>query len=833
MQSAESVNRVRGALLPQLRLLGLLLALGCVGGAIYSVQVVGREDRGWWLLGAGLVVAVLSQIGLHLSGSGRDPAAVTTTRLRVVLGLLLAVCGAALWGWASYKLYANWVVNFDSTWVAWVVASLVLSVGLDVAWGRWRTSRARPGRAWGMCMVALALLVACGVYRLGNLSTFPGEGHVSQVEELQTGNWGLGYLQGARGRWEYLSHVWLAALGIKLGGPTLLAMRAPFTTASVLETVPLFLWLHFAVGPVGAIAGTALFVFSFWDTVMSRLMNNHNALVVATVFALLAGPARRGRPSAYVWMGLLGGYILYEDVAYRPRALFALVGGTLMSFRDRTVSWILRVFRPLLTLLLIVGMTLPLVLNLYARNRLADEYLNGWNRAKVQEPYYLPSATWQSTAAKRLDRSAMAVALFFFHGDASPVHNIGGHAQVDPVTGALMLLGIAYCIAHLLRGVFGLTVVAFLLTLAGALVVTGNFDVGRAGGTVPYAFALAGVGAASLSATLAGAWGRIGRLGALAALSGAVLVAGYLNTTWMFEFWRSPLVHQHYRRELAYLSTWLREHVQPGERVVGVVPTDWNVLLPNDAAWLRGGELPGKVSFDIEDVLRDWAAHPGKALLMVAAGPTTRPITEYLQWLIPDLQIQWQPDPDGFDGVVAYAHLPKLPDTLAKHLAQWSCHAAHTDFQVIGTNGEVLDQLTGAAPYIDRTTWPTAICSAANRAEQHGKQVHAVFRTTFAVQTPGSYGFAFETYGGFTTLRLDGELRSSNINAPVALQPGPHTLEVNGTFDSHADGAMTRLLWKGPDSGGQTELMPLYRLVVPDPPCADGTPAEPAGPANG
>ena len=834
MQTSDGVNRLRTGVIPHLRLLGMVLALGCVGGAIYSARVQGREDHGWWFLGAALVLAVGSQLGVNLSGSGRDPVPMKTTRWRLVLGIPMTLCGFALWGWASHALYANWIVNFDSTWIAWVLAAAVLGVGLDVSWGRWSTPEERAGRAWRMSLVVLALLVASGVYRLGNLGSFPGEGHVSQVEELQTGNWGVGYLEGARGRWEYLSHVWLAALGIKLGGPTLRAMRTAFVSATVLETVPLFLWLHFAVGTAGAIAGTGLFVVSFWDVVMSRLMNNHNALIVAAAFALLAGPARRGRPSAYVWMGLFGGYILYEYVAYRPLALFVLMGGTLMSFRDRTVGWIRRIFRPLVTLLLIVAMVLPMVLNLASRNRLADEYLNGWNRAKVQAPYYQSNDSWQSTLAKRLDRSAMAASLFFFHGDASPVHNIAGRAQIDPITAALMLLGIAYGITHLVRGVFGLTVVAFLATLAGALVVTGNFDIGRAGGTVPYVFALAGIGAASVVATLDAAWGRIGRIGASALLAGAVLVAGYLNTTWLFEFWTSPMVHQHYRRELAYLSTWLREHRYPGERVVGVVPTDWNVLLPNDAAWLRGGEMPGKVSFDTEDVLRDWAAHPNTgALLMVAAGSTTRAVTEYLQWLLPGLQMQWQPDPDGFDGVVAYAHLPAVPAALKEHLATWSCHAVQAEFDLIGTNGEEMAHVRAAMPYIDRTAWPTAICVAANRAEQRGKHVRAVFRATFAVQTPGSYSFTLETYGGSSTLRVDGALQAASGNSLVQLDAGPHTLEVNGTLDSHADGAMARLYWRGPDSQGQTELMPLYRLVVPDPACAGGVPTDPAGAANG
>ena len=48
---------------------------------------------------------------------------------------------------------------------------------------------------------------------------------------------------------------------------------------------------------------------------------------------------------------------------------------------------------------------------------------------------------------------------------------------------------------------------------------TGNFDVARVGGAVPYVYALAGFGAAGVLAALSQAWGRVGRALALALLA--------------------------------------------------------------------------------------------------------------------------------------------------------------------------------------------------------------------------------------------------------------------------------------------------------------------------
>src|SRR5262249_7944445 len=155
---------------------------------------------------------------------------------------------------------------------------------------------------------------------------------------------------------------WLSGFGIHYIGPTLMAMRIPFAVVSVLKTVPLFVWLRLAAGTAGALVGTALYVCSSWDIILSRIPNNQDALIVAAAFALLAGPAGRGRPSAYVWLGFFGGYVLYEYIAYRPLAGFVLAAATVLSLRDTSVSRPLRVARVLIVVAMIGSMATPLFL---------------------------------------------------------------------------------------------------------------------------------------------------------------------------------------------------------------------------------------------------------------------------------------------------------------------------------------------------------------------------------------------------------------------------------------------------------------------------------------
>ena len=81
-----------------------------------------------------------------------------------------------------------------------------------------------------------------------------------------------------------------------------------------------------------------------------------------------------------------------------------------------------------------------------------------------------------------------------------------------------------------LRPVLRSRSLGFAVTVCGTLVLTGNFDVARVGGAVPYVYALAGIGAAGVLAAFTAAWGRTGRVLALAALAAAIAGAGWWCT---------------------------------------------------------------------------------------------------------------------------------------------------------------------------------------------------------------------------------------------------------------------------------------------------------------
>jgi hypothetical protein len=825
-------QRPRRALLCHLRAVTVALAAAGAALGLYEFQVSGRETHGWWLLLAALLLGIVGQVGLDYPIPAPGPPPGPTSTARRVCGGLIALAGAGLWGFATSRIYRNWTAGFDTAWLGWTGAVILLGVGLDLCWGTWpRGSGRRSSTAILLAMAAL--LAVAAVYRLGNIADFPGEAAITQIEDLQVGNFGWAYLNGYRVRWEYLSSTWLAALGIGLGGPSQLAMRVPFAVVSALKVLPLFVWLRLSVGTVGALVGTALLACSFWDVVLSRIPNNHNALVVSIVFALLAGPVRRGRPSAYVLLGFFGGYVLHEYIAYRPLAAFILLGAALWSLRDRAARWAARVARPLLTAGLLFTMVLPLF-HTRLPGMVQLEYLDGWNRARGISGYYNPNDTWAETLRRRVERAQLAAELFVVRGDRSPVRNVSGQPPlVDPTTCALLVLGIAGAAANLWRPVHGLTLLGFAVTVTGTLILTGNFDVARVGGAVPYVYALAGFGAAGVWAAWANAWGRPGRALAVLLLAAGVAGAGYWCTEKLFELWTNPVIRRAHRNNLAYLTIWLREHARPGERVLGIAPGFANVLEGHDGSWLRGRDVVGFVGWDIESALREWQRQPGPALLFVYVGRSTEAVAEFLHYLLPALEFTIDADPLDMQADVAYARLPGPPADLAQRLADWRCRGVHADWSIRGQSGDKVFTLDTVAPFVCRSTWPAAVPEQLYRLTTRATGIQVRYTSPFTVASGGDYLFGLETYAGNGTLTIDGVRRDASAHTPAALDAGLHTLEVLAEFAPLAIEPGIRLAWSGPDTANRAELMPFYRIAPVDPSCPAAAGQAPFAATNG
>lgn len=808
----------------QLQALLVAVSLGLAAEALRVVPEAGMipTPRQWWLLLGSFGCALLGLLRAPLPQSSELLHPLPSSRVRFWSGIALAVAGAALCLVATRNFYFDWAREFDRTWVSWLLGTGLLGVGLDRAAGVWPAPQ-REGRRRMWIAVGLALLLG-GAVRLGMIHVFPGPGGATQIEDVQFGNWGAQFLAGERSRWEFIGHAWVSAVSIAIGGPQMLSMRVGYAIVGTLAVATVFFWLRFAAGNLAALAGTAFLVVSSWDAVVARIGFNPNVLTVGALFVLLLGPARRGRPSAYALMGLLSGYLLWEYIAYRPAAFFALLGGAYYSLRDRQAGWALRWGRPLLMVALIAMVATPLFGN-RLRDRFMDEYLNPINRARATRHYYNEDYDWRTVLDMRVQRTVQTIGLLFFQGDSSPTRNLRYRPLVDPVSSTLMLVGFAFCLANPLRRLFGMFAVAFVVTTIGAMIITGELNTLRFSVTIPYLYFFAGLAAAGVYHVWGRAWGIVGRSAAVSLLVAGLGFASYSNLTFLHNYWTSDFARRAARYPLAFVADWFRRNVGPDEQVIGAATGRGNEALgDSDGAWLRGRRIPGVLELDIMSALEGWKTS-GPTVLVVFAGVDTRDTMKFLEYAIPGLEMEFIADELQAGSDVAFAHLPDRPARLDSIVAEMRCRGVRVEYRYIGEAAdEVLHTLERVEPLIGLGTFAGEAVRIYHRGV-HPRRLEIHYSATIRIDNPGLYRFEPNFYFGPVTIDIDGQ-RILPPDGGVRLSAGEHEFRAVADLAPLGGGWSARMMWRGPDTGGETELVPFYRIADPLPPCPPAAPRQ-------
>jgi hypothetical protein len=812
-----------GRRLALVRGLTLLLSVVLIGEAQRWFTSVPAAHTGWWLALAAAIVAIGWQYGLVIT-AWRQPDGRQWTMApqwwRWLVGGAIALAGAALWWNATVLLSASFAGHFDRSWLSWVAAAAVMSLGLRIMQAPRAPARNRLSRwEWG---VLIAVIAAAAVCRLANFHNFPPNDAVSQVEELQVGSFATDFLKGARGRWEFLPQAWVGAVGIWLGGPSLRSIRLPFSVVSLLKIAPAYFWFRALAGPAGAMAGTGLLAVSGWDTIVARIPGHPDGLVAVCCLALLMGPAVRGLWAVYPWIGLMAGYSTYTYIAFRPLVIFALVGVVIANLaRPATRRWLppLRAVAALLLVgSMVAGMFIPLTHRL--EGRFANEYFNGWNRARAVAPYYDSNDSWTVALDKRWYRTATAVGLLYTIGDTNPTHNAKGRALVDPVTGSLLLFGIGCCLWLWRSGFYGLVLAAFGITFTGTLIATGNFDVLRAQAAITYVYALAAIGAGGVYAAADRFIGRPGRLGAAVALAAGVLWGGYWNGSLLHDLWTSPETRQHYRNDLAYLSDWLRQNAS-GQRVIALIPSSAIVALrTNDASWLRGPDVHGESFWDVHQTLDKLATQQDQVMFLIGSSGAIPDLVDYFEYRLPGLHMEIRTD--EFSGVprVAYGSLDSPAPLVNSPMGRQSdCRGVRAEFVLRRADGSAIVTFTDILPFIDPATWPGAVRNAVHQYETEARSITVTWQADFAAPEPGRYAFLPREYEGGVTAYIDGVLLPDGSVRTLTLAPGIHHFQMQGRFNARIMEPSAALAWNGPITHGQLRAFPFYRLAEPDQEC--------------
>lgn len=812
------------------RVLNVLRGLAFAGSvaAIIAAQwlfnsVPRRSDEGWTYMLVAVIAAFLWQLPQSVPDQlrpqqrqyGWSPA-----RWRWALGGSLIAAAAVWYAYATWALSMDYEPNFDFSWLSWFGATAVMSIGLRLLQVRLGPP-ALPMARWEWA--ALAAIQLLGVaYHLGNFQNFPPGDAVSQIEELQTGMFGTLYLEGARNRWEFASWAVFAALGLWIGGPSMLSVRLPFAILNVLKIIPAYFLFRALAGRTAAVFGTLLLAVCGWDSILTRIPSHADHLATMIGFALMAGPAVRGSWAAYPWIGFISGFTSWSYIVFRPFIGFALAGSAFSAWAHPGGTRARKLLRATTVVLLVAALTVGIFYPLTHKlqGRFMHEYMDGWNRAHAQTHYYTPNDTWQSTLRKRWERVARVANLFYTVGDENPTHNPDARPTIDPVAGSFLVLGLGYGLAHCLRGFYAIALASMMITITGTLIATGNLDCLRGQAAINSVYIVIAIGVGSFAAAAQTYLGKAGKYAACIALCGAITYAGYWNAKLLLDLWSSPVTQEHYRNDIAYLSDWLRRHAS-GIPVIGLVPSGANVVFqPNDGAWLRGKNVHGESTWDIQTTWRKLRDQTEPTMLLIATPSMNRDIIAYFEEILPGTKFTRREEATVHgtrmgSAVIDPQELAKAKDRITTAL----CSGTRARFSFHYLDGSSNGPIEVLAPFIDHSSWPGQVRNQSWRDHERLDHVSAQWQADFVISeaAAGEYTFRGMAYEGVVEMKIDAKVIPAS--GSIYLGPGTHHFSVSGDFRPAAVEQSMRVTWQKRD--GTEALFPLFRLVPPDPACLE------------
>ena len=324
-------------------------------------------------------------------------------------------------------------------WWVGALAVLVLAAWLADR-GVARDDRVRWTRTDGWAVLVVCAVAA--VYRLWAIGRYPPPA-LFGFEEFQTGGLAYGILQD----WwdvplEFPLTNLLPALSFRVCGLSSSALRLPFILSSIVAPLFLYLALRRVVQRPAAWAGAMLLATNRWAALAARFADEiflPIAFVALAAWLFVRVLQDRRRALSAVAFALVSSDFFYAYSGYRALPFIAFAGAAWLALwryrRRRAGAAPLR--------------ACALVLAVWAAT-LSPAVSAGWSRGSSSffEALERHDATWGShrplaervaTAATRL-RQGWAV--FTFLGDELPTLNIPEEPMLDPVSAALVTLGV-------------------------------------------------------------------------------------------------------------------------------------------------------------------------------------------------------------------------------------------------------------------------------------------------------------------------------------------------------------------------------------------------------
>jgi len=793
-----------------LRLSGIVVALLLCGG---TRAVIGA-NRYWTEASLVLIagaVAAAALVGRPRPLAADDDARVPPfprARSRRLIGAALIILGLGGFLFAAYLLAADWARHFTRATPLLIAALGLWSAGVAVVEG----PRPRPAFVamphWERWLfVAILLLgVFLRFYRYGE---FPPPNGFCAVEEPQAGLVTHHIIHEGQRPWEFVLDRWLPVVPFLLWGETPTALRFSFTVVSALTLIPFHLLLRQLVSRPAALLGTALFAVCRWHLIYARLGHNIFAttLIVVIIFYLCVRAHRRGGLALYPWIGFLTAYTLYSYAGYRGTALFVFVflvlslGGHIRAARaaagaEARAAARKMVKRQLLGLGLAAIAYVPTVIPMVVQLRNDPVYFfEAANRSLANRQYY--GTDFQTSLRLRIDRLRRTAEMFNHYGDESGTFNLPTAPMLDPLTGILFTVGLAYCLIwwrYRFQGFFAFTFLA-LLSL-GTLFVQ-NLDIRRLQGIIPLIFVMIGFFLDRLAHVVTDRFGARARpaLIGLALLAGGYACADNYNL-YFHKLMDNPDVRAAFQNRHTVIIPYLKS--LPHSAYLYAITDVPNLFFESDFIWWRGDSAPGKVSSDLFPI---WAGQPGPwnghDLHVIFQEPYPRgELVRLLQERFPDAQcseVLRANDPPAVRFTAC--QVPWPPSGAAVE------GGAHVRYFKGDTATPIVDRMEPAiswgflpdecrAPYAREGSPPC-------RVEAEG---------TWVVPQAGTYTLLPEPRMSDMTVIVDGR----PMTAPLQLTAGPHLIRVDARLHTLEEPGV-QLRWRS----AATQSWELMRFTRP------------------
>jgi 4-amino-4-deoxy-L-arabinose transferase-like glycosyltransferase len=424
-------------------------------------------------------------------------------------------------------------------------------------------------------LILTAILVIAAFLRLYQLNTIPpGLTH----DEAGHGHDAVAILHGARPIYETVGYGreplydYVSAGLMALMGPTSLALRLVSVTFGLLTLLITFVWVRLAFDGPTALAAVALQAASFWSLTISR-----QALRSTLLPALFTA-------AVYFFWRVQISKIFKDPRGLGVLALFALfVGATLYTYIPARATWIVfPVFLVYLALFhratfrrvwlatlvaVLIALLLSVPMFIWLQQHPGAEQRLTMLDAPLQA---LRTGDFSVT----LNRAWSGVSAFFIpgHGDSFLAYTIPGRPFFDPLTGALVLIGIGLCLARWREPACAFSLIWLLVGISPTLITGASASITRSIAALPVAFlfpalsVLAGIRWAAIRRNRWAVWGA--RLGfvALVIITGTVSARDYL-ITWA----ESPDVRAAYQHTLIETAKYLDSQPEGGTVALSTV----------------------------------------------------------------------------------------------------------------------------------------------------------------------------------------------------------------------------------------------------------------------